>query len=140
MLVAPLASAHPLDISSTTFTVHANRIEAITYFHPSEVEATIGKTGISMRSLTYGDYYVHSPTLYDYLRQKVSVTDSQGKACQLENFSTQELGVDEIFTKGFPVSYTISCANGLESFAYRLDIYTEYPLQTNRVLIYDGQT
>lgn len=135
-----IASAHPLDISSTTFTVNGSNIEAITYFHPSEVEATIGKYGISMRSLTYGDYYKYSQYLYDYLSERVSVTDSGGKPCKLGNFSTQDLGVDEIFTKGFPVSYSISCESPLDRFGYSVGIYTELPLQTNRVLMYDGKT
>lgn len=69
--------AHPLDISSTTFTVYESRIEAITYFHPSEVEAIIGKSGVNMRSLTYGDYYEYGPLLYEYVRQKVLVRDSK---------------------------------------------------------------
>ncbi|MDD2745493.1 MAG: hypothetical protein PHU93_03055, partial [Candidatus Gracilibacteria bacterium] len=34
--------AHPLDISSSTFTIQGSTIEAITYFHPSQVEAIIG--------------------------------------------------------------------------------------------------
>ncbi len=49
--------AHPLDISSSTYTVYDTRIEAITYFHPSQVELILGKSGVNMRNLTYADYY-----------------------------------------------------------------------------------
>lgn len=58
----------------------------------------------------------------------------------MENFSTRELGVDEIFTKGFPVAYSAICGSDLKNFEYSLRIFTELPLQTNRVLVYEGKT
>lgn len=101
--------AHPLDISSSTFSIGATSIEATTYLHPSQVEAIIGARGVSMRSLTYGDYYKYSGYLSDYLASKIQVRDKDDKLCTLSKFTTQELGVDEIFTKGFPVSYEVRC-------------------------------
>ncbi len=134
------AMAHPLDISSSTYTVYDTRIEAITYFHPSQVELILGKSGVNMRNLTYADYYGYSSRLYDYLKQKISVNDTRWATCELQNFSTRELGVDEIFTKWFPVAYSIICQNDLNSFAYSIKIFIEQPLQTNRVLLYEGTT
>lgn len=34
-------TAHPLDISSSTITLHESNVEGITYLHPSEVEAIL---------------------------------------------------------------------------------------------------
>ena len=76
-LMSSPVSAHPLDISTTSFTLEGNTIQAVTYFHPSQVEAIIGATGISMRSLTYGDYYKYSGALEQYLRKKVILRDSK---------------------------------------------------------------
>jgi ABC-type nickel/cobalt efflux system permease component RcnA len=132
--------AHPLDISSSTYTVYDTRIEAITYFHPSQVELILGKSGVNMRNLTYADYYWYSSRLYEYLKQRISMSDWQWVTCELQNFSTRELGVDEIFTKWFPVAYSIVCQNNLNSFAYSIKIFIEQPLQTNRVLLYEGST
>lgn len=84
-------SAHPLDISSTTLTIGGGSINAVTYFHPSQVETTLGRAGMNMRSLTYGDYYSGSIHLYDYVRNHVRISDSQGRPCALSGFSTQEL-------------------------------------------------
>ena len=133
--MSPLVNAHPLDISTTTFTLGDRSIAAVTYFHPSQVEAIIGSTGVSMRSLTYGDYYKYSHALEQYLRKKVILRDSKGAACTLDNFTTQDLGVDDIFTRGFPVSYVAKCTNPLNNFAYAISIYQELSLQTNRVRI-----
>lgn len=93
-----------------------------------------------MRSLTYEGYYKYQTFLFEYLKTKVVVTDSENTACKLQNFSTQELGIDEIFTKGFPVSYSIACKSSIPQFAYQLNIFTELSLQTNRILWYDGKT
>ncbi|MFZ4462091.1 MAG: hypothetical protein ACOYN2_06450 [Patescibacteria group bacterium] len=41
MLLWGNASAHPLDISSSTLTLHKSTVEGITYLHPSEVEAIL---------------------------------------------------------------------------------------------------
>jgi ABC-type nickel/cobalt efflux system permease component RcnA len=99
------------------------------------VEATIGATGVSMRSLTYGDYYKYSRTLEEYIRKTVSLRDKEWVLCTLGNFATQDLGVDDIFTRGFPVSYTATCQNAVDTFEYSVAIYRELPLQTNRVRI-----
>ncbi len=65
--------AHPLDISSSTLTLHDQEIDGITYLHPSEVEAILGRRGLSMRALTYGDYYTYKQYLFDYLITKVRI-------------------------------------------------------------------
>ncbi len=91
-----------------------------------------------MRSLTYGDYYKYSGYLSDYLASKIQVRDKDDTFCTLSKFTTQELGVDEIFTKGFPVSYEVRCPGALTQMKYSISIFRELPLQTNRVLLVDG--
>ncbi len=75
--------------------------------------------------------------LAEYLRQQVSIV-SQGSICTLSDFTSQELTVQDIFTKGFPVSYRVSCPGEISDFTYRVSIYRELPLQTNRVLFLDA--
>ncbi|MFZ4462090.1 MAG: hypothetical protein ACOYN2_06445 [Patescibacteria group bacterium] len=48
--------------------------------------------------------------------------------------------MDEIFTSGFPIRYSIQCPAPINIFNLKVDIFSELPLQTNRVLLYDGKT
>lgn len=48
--------------------------------------------------------------------------------------------MDEIFTSGFPIRYSIVCPSQIYAFELKIDIFSELPLQTNRVLLYDGKT
>lgn len=58
----------------------------------------------------------------------------------MEGLETRELGVDEIFAKGFPVSYVFRCPSVVSgSLAVRNEIFVDLPLQTNRVSVYDAQ-
>ncbi len=50
------------------------------------------------------------------------------------------MGVDEIFTSGFPVRYRVKCPAKIDGFSLHVEIFSELPLQTNRVLLYDGKT
>jgi hypothetical protein len=91
-----------------------------------------------MRDLTYGDYYTHLDILGAYLQERVALI-SQGTPCTLSDFQSQDLTVQDIFTKGFPVSYRVNCTGNIADFTYRVSIYRELPLQTNRVLFLDSQ-
>ena len=91
-----------------------------------------------MRDLTYGDYYTHIDILGTYLQERVAII-SQDTPCTLSDFQSQDLTVQDIFTKGFPVSYRVNCTGNITDFTYRVSIYRELPLQTNRVLFLDTQ-
>ena len=127
----PAASAHPLDVSATTMTVAGNRASATTAVHPSEVERILGKRGVPMRSITFGDYYSRQDFVFDYLRSHVRASNA-GKPCEIGGFSTREMSVDEIFAEGFPVSYSFSCADEIKKLDVTITIFDELPLQTNR--------
>ena len=134
-------AAHPLDVSASSMTVEGKSAVATTALHPSEVERILGKRGVPMRSITYGDYYSKEDFVFDYLRETVKVS-SGGKPCAIGNFSTREMAVDEIFSEGFPVSYSFSCDDEIKNLDVTVRIFDELPLQTNRLTLLgrDGST
>lgn len=129
--------AHPLDVSATSMTVEGNSAVATTALHPSEVERILGKRGVPMRSITYGDYYSKRDFVFDYLRDTVKVS-ANGKPCEIGSFATREMAVDEIFSEGFPVSYSFSCGDEIKKLDVSIRIFDELPLQTNRLTLLGG--
>lgn len=91
-----------------------------------------------MRMLTYGDYYAHEKFVFDYLRETVSVSVG-GKACAADGFRSAERTVDEIFSEGFPVSYSFDCGVPVSDFSISVKIFQEIPLQTNRLTVFDSK-
>lgn len=131
---------HPLDISNSSFTFSDKTIVGITYFHPSQVEATIAATWVPLRSLTYDDYITHKEALFEYIQKQTEFQDEAWNICPLDSFEAELTWVDDLFIKGFPVEYRVNCKASVRSFTYKLWIYTHLPLQTNRVSIYDWKT
>ncbi len=131
------AFAHPLDVSATSMTVEGNSAVATTALHPSEVERILGKRGVPIRSITYGDYYSKRDFVFDYLRDTVKVS-ANGKPCEIGSFATRDMAVDEIFSEGFPVSYSFSCADEIKKLDVTITIFDELPLQTNRFTLLGG--
>ena len=129
--------AHPLDISNTTFTIYEKTIEWVTYIHPVQLDRILVTEGnISPTSITVDAYYSLTWVLTQYLRETI-VLENNSRKCPLSNFSFQEwLMIDEIFTRGFPISYTITCDEVIESPIATIRFLTEVPLQTNKLNIY----
>lgn len=90
-----------------------------------------------MRSITFGDYYAKRDFIFDYLRSTVKVSNG-GNPCEMGSFSTREMAVDEIFSEGFPVSYSFSCADTVKKMDVSIRIFDELPLQTNRLTLLDA--
>ncbi len=85
-----------------------------------------------MRTITYGDYYVHKDLIFEYLAKSVFFRTSS-EDCPIGGFEARERSVDEIFSEGFPVSYSFSCPEEIARFATEIRIFEEVPLQTNRL-------
>lgn len=90
-----------------------------------------------MRSITFGDYYEKQDFIFDYLRATVKLSNN-GNSCEIGGFSAREMSVDEIFSDGFPVSYSFSCADPVKKADVSIRIFEEIPLQTNRLTIMNG--
>jgi ABC-type nickel/cobalt efflux system permease component RcnA len=129
--------AHPLDISNTTFTLYEKTIEWVTYIHPVQLDRILVTQGnISPTEITVDTYYSLRWVLTKYLTETI-VLENNSKRCSLSNFAFQEwLMIDEIFTRGFPISYTITCDELIESPIATIRFLTEVPLQTNKLNIY----
>ena len=63
--------AHPLDISSTTLTIHGDRASGLTYFHPFEGEYLLRKNGITFQSVA--DFYAAESLFFEYFRSNFRV-------------------------------------------------------------------
>lgn len=129
--------SHPLDISNTTFTLYEKSVEWVTYIHPVQLDRILSTRGdISPTAITIDTYYSLTWVLTRYIEETIELTNNNNK-CSISNFAFQEwLMIDEIFTRGFPISYTFSCNTRLESPIATIRFLTDVPLQTNKLNIY----
>ncbi len=129
--------AHPLDISNTTFTLYEKSVEWVTYIHPVQLDRILSTRGdISPTAITVDTYYTLTWVLTRYIEETIELKNNNDK-CSISNFAFQEwLMIDEIFTRGFPISYTFSCDTRLESPIATIRFLTDVPLQTNKLNIY----
>ncbi len=130
-------SAHPLDVSNTTLTVYDTSIVWVTYIHPVELDRILVSSGwMSPTSITLESYYSLTGTLTRYLSETLQVTNKD-QLCIMWNFEFQEwLMVDEVYSAWFPISYTFTCSEGINTPIIRITFLNEVPLQTNRLYVY----
>lgn len=77
-----MVSAHPLDISSSTYTIQGRDVSATTYFHTYEAERLLREHKINLD--TSEDYYRNSPVFEEYIRTRAQVQNN-GKTCQIHD-------------------------------------------------------
>jgi ABC-type nickel/cobalt efflux system permease component RcnA len=129
--------AHPLDVSNTTFTIYEKNIVGVTYIHPVELDRIlVNNTGIEPTAITIESYYTLTGVLTKYLAETIQLTNAW-ESCVMWSFAFQEwLMVDEIYSWGFPISYTLQCSSLIEDALIKITFLNEVPLQTNRLYVY----
>ena len=132
-----LSYAHPLDVSNTTLTLYEDNIVGVTYIHPVELDRIlVNSLWIEPTKITIESYYSLTGTLTKYLQETFLATN-QGQLCTMWNFEFREgLMIDEIYSWGFPISYTFSCNTKIDNPLIQITFLKEVPLQTNRLYIY----
>lgn len=129
--------SHPLDVSNTTLTLYDTTIIGVTYIHPVELDRILVSSGwMTPTAITLESYYSLTGVLTRYLDETLQVIN-QGKDCKMGWFDFQEgLMIDEVYSGGFPISYTFTCSEGIKNPLIRITFMNEVPLQTNRLYIY----
>ncbi len=126
--------AHPLDISSSTYTIDGARVSATTYFHTYEAERLLREHKISLN--TSEDYYKNSLVFEDYIRERV-VVKNNGTPCQIGNISLIHKEMYEIISEGLGAEYSFTCSEPIQTITIDLGFFIEYELQTNRLRLYN---
>ena len=88
-------SAHPLDISSTTLTLHGDRASGLTYFHPFEGEYLLRKNGIAFQGVP--DFYAEETVFREYFRSNFRIT-VDAIPCTLQDIHIPSREAYEIMT------------------------------------------
>ena len=132
--------AHPLDVSNTTLTLYDKTIVWVTYIHPVELDRILVMSGgMSPTSITLESYYSLTGILTQYLDETFTVTSSW-LDCPMGSFDFQEwLMIDEVYGRGFPISYVFTCESTLIDPVVTITFLNEVPLQTNRLYVYTNR-
>lgn len=127
---------HPLDISVSTLNIKKNTASINTYLHTYEVEYLLQKHGIVPDGVD--DYYTYQNIILDYYKNKV-IFENNSAICQLKNLELIRQEAYLILTDGLEISSDIICSEKIKNFELALNLFLEFPLQTNRVVVYDLQ-
>jgi len=126
--------AHPLDISSSTYTIQGKNIDAVTYFHTYEAERLLREHKINLD--TSEDYYTNSQIFENYIRERARVQNN-GKTCQISDIKLIRKEMYELISEGLGAEYRFTCTETIQTITVILEFFMEYQLQTNRLRLYD---
>lgn len=126
--------AHPLDISSSTYTIDGAQVSATTYFHTYEAERLLREHKINLN--TSEDYYKNSQIFEDYIHER-AIVKNNGKICQIGSISLVHKEMYEIISEGLGAEYSFTCSEPIQIITIDLGFFIEYELQTNRLRLYN---
>ena len=129
--------AHPLDISSTSFTVGNNAvINATTYFHMFEIEYLLRENW--RKVIDIGDYYQNTWDIASYLTENI-IVQNNGEVCSIEYLTVPEREAHEIFAEWLEVNYSFVCRQSPSALDISINFFTSFPLQTNKLRVFSVQ-
>lgn len=126
--------AHPLDISSSSYTISGKEVSAVTYFHTYEAERLLRSKGVNLD--TSEDYYKNSIIFENYVRERARVQNN-GKDCIIQDIVLIRKEMYEIISEGLGMEYSFICDAPIENISIDLRFFIEYELQTNRLRLYN---
>lgn len=126
--------AHPLDISVSTWNIKSSTFKITTYFHTFEIDYLLKENWINSDWVIY--YYDNSDLIKKYITEN-SYFKNSWNICEIENIELIEDEPYKIATDGLWVNYSFKCEEKIQNFDLKLDYFTNFPLQTNRIILYD---
>lgn len=126
--------AHPLDISNSTIGIKNNKVNITTYFHSFEVDYLLKINWIKNNSIE--EYFENKEIIEKYITNNISLKNNQ-EYCKIRDFEFFKEEIYNIVTDWFKISYKIECKNRINNFNLEINYFTNFPLQTNKVKIYN---
>lgn len=133
-LVPNIVFAHPLDISSSTYTITGKEVRATTYFHTYEAERLLRENKINLN--TSEDYYLNARIFEEYIRSRARVFRGSTE-CQIHDISLIKKEMYEIISEGLGAEYSFTCDAPIDTIRIDITFFQEYELQTNRLRLYN---
>lgn len=128
------ASAHPLDISSTSWSFKDNQLRLTTFFHTYEIEYFLNKNNKFFK-WTY-DYFQYSKEFWEYVKNNIYL-NLEGNKCEFRDFEMTQKQEYEILTYWVETNYKIICEKPIISGDLKITFFSNFPLQTNQLSLYD---
>lgn len=136
-LVPFIAVAHPLDISSSFFTVRGETVTVSTFFHPFEIEYLLADALGDTRRFDLQQYFTHADTITAYVRDHIVATSGEQRCTFVAGDIPRKLDY-EMLAGGLEVRYTFACPTTVKDFALDTQFFiVDFPLQTNRITLYN---
>lgn len=127
-------SAHPLDISSTSWYFKDNQLRVTTFFHTYEIEYLLNLNKIYFKSTN--EYFNNKSIIKDYVEKNIKL-ESDWLICKLENFDLVEKQEYEILTYWLETNYLFICDKKINKWNLNITFFSNFPLQTNQLFLYD---
>jgi len=127
--------AHPLDITVSTASISGNKIQITTYFHSYEIDYLLRENNKQLPN-GVADYFEYSDVITDYISDNIIIKNNT-QVCVLSHIELQQDEVYAILSDWLAVSYGFDCSEELENIFFSLNYFIEFPLQTNRITLYD---
>lgn len=131
-LAAPITRAHPLDVSSTVITLHDITAVGKTYLHNYEVTTLLSQSGKNIREVA--DLYAHREIIESYFLSHFSFSN-HGVICETKDIDIPQKEGYEVLTSGLEIGFTVYCPEKIEDIWAKLDFFTNFDLQTNRLYL-----
>lgn len=128
--------SHPLDISISTATFSGKKMNVTTYFHSYEIDYLLQKSLGSKNLYTVDDYFKYSNTIISYVEANAHLVNNSS-LCEIKEIQLIPDEAYAILSDGLWVSYSFVCDDEVEKISLNLDYFLEFPLQTNRITLYD---
>jgi len=129
-----ISFAHPLDISSSFFSIKWNNANVTTYFHSYEIEYLLTQSGKPPKVIQ--DYYQNQEYIKSYLKNNTKFYNNS-KLCKISDIQTPQLEEYQVLTKWFEVDYSFNCEDNIRSWEIQITFFNNFKLQTNKLIIYD---
>lgn len=126
--------AHPLDISSTFFSVKWNIASVTTFFHSYEIEYLLNSQGKMPKTIK--SYYDNTDIITSYLKGHTKFYNNI-EECSIVSVNLPFKEEYEVLTKWVEANYIFECKEQISKFKIQIDYFTNFQLQTNKITIYN---
>ena len=134
LCILNITFAHPLDISNSTFNFSKNRISVTTYFHSYEIEYLLNYNKVVFKWVN--DYFKNENLIKNYIKENIKI-NSKDNNCKINDINLIKDEEYKILSSWVEINYNFICDKEINNWEIFINFFTNFPLQTNQILIYD---